>query len=227
MTMHPFIKITCLLATIILLISSSPLRILLILLLLCLLLMFAGRACWHAVWKMSKRMKWFWLSLLVLYGWFIPGTPILFLEVIPVTYIPSVEGLSAGGLRALALFSIVSAVVLMVKSSTQGELIVSIMWLISPLRLLKIQTTQFAARLVLTLENVTNTEHEIYKELFAGDKQVSVFQHGIYLIANLLVAIEKQAVDSSDQTITLPELDAPALYQWLIPIFLVAGLYIL
>jgi len=225
--MHPFIKIICLLAIIILLISSSPLRISLILLLLCFLLVFAGRAYWYAVWKMSKKMKWFWLSLLVLYGWFIPGTPVFFLETIPVTYIPSIEGLSEGGLRALALFSIVSAVVLIMKSSTQGELIVSIMWLISPLRLLKIQTTKFAARLVLTLEKVTNTEKEINNELFTGNKQISIFQRGIYLIANLLVAIEKQAVDSSDQTITLPELDAPALYQWLIPIIFIAGLYIL
>ncbi|MCK4742774.1 MAG: hypothetical protein KAT25_03015 [Sulfuriflexus sp.] len=169
-------------------------------------------------------MKWFWLSLLILYGWFIPGTPIFIFENISVEYIPSIEGLSAGGLRAIALLSIVSAVVLMMKSTSQQELIVSIMWLISPLRLFKIKTAQFAARLVLTLDAVTNTEIGIKDALKKSDTEISIFQCGINSMANLLVNIEMQAIKNTDTKVVLPRLDAPALYQWLIPLILIAGL---
>ena len=222
--MHPFIKILCLLATTVLLISASPMRTLVIVIILSLLLLFMGLQYFQASWKMCKRMKWFWLSLLVLYGWFIPGTPIFIFENISVEYIPSIEGLSAGGLRAIALLSIVSAVVLMMKSTSQEELIVSIMWLISPLRLFKIKTAQFAARLVLTLDTVTNTENSIKDALDETNKQISIFQRGIDSMAALLVNIETRAIQKSDTKIVLPQLDMPKLYQWLIPLILIIGL---
>ena len=222
--MHPFIKILCLLATTILLISASPIRTLVIVIILSLLLLFMGLEYFQASWKMCKRMKWFWLSLLVLYGWFIPGTPVFIFENISVEYIPSIEGLSAGGLRATALLSIVSAVVLMMKSTSQEELIVSIMWLISPLRLLKIKTAQFSARLVLTLDTVTNTENSIKDALDETNNKISIFQHGINSMATLLVNIETQAIKNSDTKIVLPQLNAPELYQWLIPLILIIGL---
>ena len=222
--MHPFIKILCLLATTVLLISASPMRTLVIVIILSLLLLFMGLEYFQAIWKMCKRMKWFWLSLLVLYGWFIPGTPIFIFENISVEYIPSIDGLSAGGLRATALLSIVSAVVLMMKSTSQEELIVSIMWLISPLRLFKIKTAQFSARLVLTLDTVTNTENSIKDALDKTNKQTSIFQRGIDSMATLLENIETRAIKNSDAKIVLPKLDTPELYQWLIPLILIIGL---
>ena len=211
-------------ATTILLISASPMRTLVIVIILSLLLLFMGLEYFQASWKMCKRMKWFWISLLILYGWFIPGTPVFIFENISVEYIPSIEGLSAGGLRAVALLSIVSAVVLMMKSTSQEELIVSIMWLISPLRLFKIKTAQFSARLVLTLDTVTNTENSIKDALDETNKQISIFQRGIDSIATLLVNIETQAIKNSDTKIVLPQLAAPELYQWLILLILIIGL---
>lgn len=199
-------------------------RTLVIVIILSLLLLFMGLEYFQASWKMCKRMKWFWISLLILYGWFIPGTPVFIFENISVEYIPSIEGLSAGGLRAVALLSIVSAVVLMMKSTSQEELIVSIMWLISPLRLFKIKTAQFSARLVLTLDTVTNTENSIKDALDETNKQISIFQRGIDSIATLLVNIETQAIKNSDTKIVLPQLAAPELYQWLIPLILIIGL---
>lgn len=222
--MHPFIKILCLLVITILLISASPMRTLVIVIILSLLLLFMGLEYFQASWKMCKRMKWFWLSLLILYGWFIPGTPVFIFENISVEYIPSIEGLSAGGLRAIALLSIVSAVVLMMKSTSQEELIVSIMWLISPLRLFKIKTTQFSARLALTLDTVTNTENSIKDALDETNKKISIFQRGIDSMATLLANIETRAIKKSDTKIVLPQLDAPELYQWLIPLVLIIGL---
>lgn len=222
--MHPFIKILCLLVTIVLSVSASPLRTLVVVLILCLLLLLMGKEYWLAVWAMCKRMKWLWLSLLILYGWFIPGTPVFLLDSIPIRFIPSIEGLSAGSLRAVALLSIVSAVVLMMKSTSREELIVAIMWLISPLRVLKIQTAQFSARLVLTLDMVTNTKSGIKDALQRSKQDGGIVQGGIDAIANLLVGIEKQANENPDGVIVLPKLAMPALLQWLIPLLLLIGL---
>jgi len=199
-------------------------RILMTILLLLLMLLISGKEYGLAVWVMCKRMKWFWLSLFVLYGWFIPGAPIIYVESISAMYIPSIEGLSAGGLRALALLSIVGAVVLMMKSTPREELIVSIMWLISPLRLLKIKTEQFSARLVLTLDMVTSTDNDIRAALNDSHKNGNIITRGIDVMANLLSNIEKQANDCPNTSITLPKLAAPAFYQWLIPIVLIIGL---
>lgn len=222
--MHPFIKILCLLAITILLISASPIRTLFIIFIIIFLLLLAGIEYWQTVWAMCRRMKWFWLSLLILYGWFIPGTPLFLVESIPSGYIPSIEGLSAGGLRTIALLSIVCAVVLLMKSTSQDELIVSIMWIISPLRLFKIQTAQFAARLVLTLGAVTNTENGIKDTLSKKMGEASIFQSGIDSMTKLLLNIETQAIKNPDIEIMLPKLNAPALYQWLILIILIVGL---
>ena len=224
MAMHPFIKLLCLLVTIILLVTDSPLRILVVSSLLLLFLIFTGKEYWLAVLVMCKRMKWFWLSLLILYGWFIPGSPIVLIEGISMQYIPSIEGVKAGGIRAIALLNIIGAVVLMMKSTVREEFIVSIMWLISPLRFLKIETVQFSARLVLTLETVIKTENKIKKLMQKEQDKIGIVQRGVDAIVSLLADIEKQAFINSDTTITLPKLPAPAAYQWLIPIILVLGL---
>ena len=224
MAMHPYIKILCLLVTIILLVTANPLRILVVSSILLLFLLIAGKEYWLAVLVMCKRMKWFWLSLFILYGWFVPGSPIVFIEGISMQFIPSIEGVKVGGIRAIALLNIIGAVVLMMKSTIREEFIVSIMWLISPLRLLNVETARFSARLVLTLVMVINTENKIKNAMQKNQASIGIVQRGINSIASLLTDIEKQASKGSDTTITLPQLPTPALYQWLIPIILVLGL---
>jgi len=202
-------------------------RLVFIMSVLLIILILNGQTYWHGVWRMVARLKWLWLSLLVLYGWFLPGSPIFFSETIPLRFIPSYEGLRLGSLRALALLSIVCAVVIVIGSTKREVLIVSIMWLIKPLQMIKINTGQFAARLVLTLEKVTATEAVIKKAMAVKDSKTSLFQRGIDVIADLLLNIEAQASNSSAAVVSLPELESPRILQWLIPLVLFAVLYFL
>jgi len=202
-------------------------RLIFIIAALLIILIINGQTYWHDAWRMSVRLKWLWLSLLVLYGWFLPGSPIFLSETIPLRFIPSYEGLSLGALRALALLSIVCAVVIVIGSTKREALIVSIMWLIKPLQILKINTGHFAARLVLTLEQVTATETEIKNAMAAKDIDTSMVQRGIDVIANLLLNIEMHASNSSLMEVSLPEIDAPKMFQWLIPLALFIVLYLL
>ena len=222
--MHPFIKILCLLVIIAMLVALNPERVIIVTIALLLLVIIKGKIYWQAIRQMCWRMKWLWLSLLILYGWFIPGSPIFFTDIVPLILIPSSEGLIMGGLRALVLFNIISAVVLIVKSTTKEALIVSIMWLMTPFKLFKIDTGIFAARLVLTMERVTETESEIRSSL-QENNTVSYLQRGIDTVARLLVMVEQQASESSAVLVTLPHIDMPKFTQWLIPIVLFATLY--
>ena len=206
------------------LVALNPERVIIVTIALLLLVIIKGKIYWQAIRQMCWRMKWLWLSLLILYGWFIPGSPIFFTDIVPLILIPSSEGLIMGGLRALVLFNIISAVVLIVKSTTKEALIVSIMWLMTPFKLFKMDTAVFAARLVLTMERVTETESEIRSSL-QENNTVSYLQRGIDAVARLLIMVEQQASEDPSILVTLPHIDMPKLTQWLIPIILFATLY--
>jgi len=225
--MHPFIKIVSLLVTISMLVALSADRVIFISAGLLLILIFTRHNYWSHIWNMCRRLKWLWFSLLILYGWFVPGSPVFFSDMIPLAFIPSQEGLIIGGLRALVLLNIIIAVVLIIKSTSNEALIVSIMWLMTPFKLLKVDTGKFAARLVLTLDLVTDTETEIKQSLKATDNSSAFFKRGIDAISRLLLDVEKQATNSPVVLISLPQIGMPKIVQWLIPIALFAALYML
>lgn len=209
------------------LIVLSPVRVITVFLILLLLVVFKGRAYWQDIARMCWRMKWLWLSLLILYGWFIPGSPVFFSELIPLALIPSGEGLTTGLLRALVLLNIITAVVLIIKTSSKQGLIVSIMWLMTPFKLFKIDTGVFAARLVLTMESVTDTEAEIRQSMKKKNSSSSYLQRGIETVADLLLSVEQQAKETSAILVALPQMDMPELSQWLMPLGLFIVLYMI
>jgi len=202
-------------------------RVLIITVVLFLLILLKGKKYWQDIQAMCWRMKWLWLSLLILYGWFIPGSPVFFSDIIPLGLIPSSEGLIIGALRGLVLLNIICAVVLLIKTTSKEALISSIMWFITPFKWLKIDTGVFAARLVLTMDSVTGTETDIRESLQEQTQPVSYLQRGINAIATLLIKVEQQAQDSPTTTIVLPQADMPKLTQWLIPIALFVALYMI
>jgi len=209
------------------LVVLKPERVIIITLALFVFVLLKGQSYWKDIWRMCWRMKWLWLSLLILYGWFIPGSPLFFTNSIPLFLVPSSEGLIMGLLRGLVLLNIISAVVLIIKSTSKESLIVSIIWLMTPLRLFRVNTARFSARLVLTMERVTDTENEIRTSLSKNNQSTSIFQRGIDSIARLLVNIEQQAGDSPTVLVSLPQIEMPALVQWLLPLLLFVGLYMI
>jgi len=209
------------------LVALNPERVIIISAGLFLFMVLKGRTYWQHIWQLCWRLKWLWLSLLVLYGWFVPGDPLFISDMMPIAFIPSQDGLITGLLRALVLFNIISAVVLIMKSTSREALIISIMWLMVPFKLFKIDTGLFAARLVLTMDRVTDTEAEIRQSLDKNKKNISLVQRGIDAIAHLLINVEQQARDSSVVLVSLPQLDRPKMVQWLIPLLLFVGLYLI
>lgn len=98
---------------------------------------------------MSRRLKWFFLSIILIFGWFTPGTPLL--EWMG-AWSPGREGLVMGLQRTLVLVLAVAAVVWLLHVTSRESLVKGLLWLTRPLAPLGLPRERFAVRLVLTLE---------------------------------------------------------------------------
>ena len=98
-----------------------------------------------------RRSRWLLLTMLVMFGWLTPGTP---LANIPGA---SQEGLLLAVENLARLVIALSAVALLLKALTPPELVAGIRVLLAPLALLKISRDRIAVRLALTLNEVESS----------------------------------------------------------------------
>src|SRR5690606_32977071 len=102
-----------------------------------------------------RRIRWLLLSILVLYGWWTPGTPLW--EGIG-AYGPTQEGLIQGGLRTGVLLAIVAAVHWVMTATERDALLEAVVRLTSGLRWLALDHRRLAVRMLLTLETVPRVQ---------------------------------------------------------------------
>ena len=128
------------------------------------LLLAAGPLIWllflhpdhvKTVFRLVTRLRWFFLSILILYVWFTPGLPAIHSD--GGTSFMS-TGLMMGVERILALVIIVGYSGLLLSLSSRREIITGIYVLLSPLRKLGVDAARLAVRLGLVLECVPKFE---------------------------------------------------------------------
>lgn len=95
-----------------------------------------------------RRSRWLLLTLVILFGWLTPGTPL-----------PGVPGASQEGLLLAAenlgrLLIALAVVAMLLTALTPAELVAGLRSLLAPLSLLGISRDRIAVRLALTLEEV-------------------------------------------------------------------------
>jgi energy-coupling factor transport system permease protein len=95
-----------------------------------------------------RRSRWLLLTLLILFGWLTPGTPL-----------PGIPGASQEGLLLAAenlgrLLIALSVVAMLLTALTPAELVAGLRSLLAPLSQLGISRDRIAVRLALTLEEV-------------------------------------------------------------------------
>lgn len=98
-----------------------------------------------------RRSRWLLLTMLVMFGWLTPGTP---LANIPGA---SREGLLLAVENLARLASALSTVALLLKALSPPELVSGMHALLAPLALLKISRDRIAVRLALTLNEVESS----------------------------------------------------------------------
>ena len=95
-----------------------------------------------------RRSRWLLLTMLVMFGWLTPGTPV-----------PPIPGATQEGLLLAAdnlarLLVALSTVALILNALSPPELVAGIRSLLAPLALLKVSRDRIAVRLALTLNEV-------------------------------------------------------------------------
>ncbi len=157
--MHPFVKILCF---VLILLLTNTLRDQ------WLIALCAG-LCLMATWsnkrnflRVVRRMRWLFISLLIIYAFTTPG------EYIPelLAYAsPTYEGCVLGLLQITKLLIALASLSLLFASSLKQDLIVGLYMLLTPLKLFGLNVERFSARLMLTLDYVeefaVDTNHKL------------------------------------------------------------------
>ncbi len=146
--MHPFVKI----AGFFFLLLLLPLLSATYLLLLCgLICMLAARLNFKHFSRLLKRMRWLFMSLLLVYAYATPGE---YLSFLPLNIAPSYEGLSMGMLQIARLLIAIAGLSALFASSSQAHLMAGLSIMLSPLKMLGMDVERFTTRLLLTLHYV-------------------------------------------------------------------------
>jgi hypothetical protein len=146
--MHPFVKIACFFFLLLLLQYLSPSSIAVLCGLICLLAAVLNLPHFS---QLIKRMRWLFLSLLLVYAYATPGEYLAFL---PLNVAPSYEGLHLGLMQIGKLLIAVASLSALFASASKSQLMAGLWTLLSPLRLVGLNVERFTVRMLLTLHYV-------------------------------------------------------------------------
>jgi energy-coupling factor transport system permease protein len=189
--------------------------------LLCLLALLVGVRADIRSWKMLRRLRWFFLSIAIVYLWFTPGRW-LFPEL--QGWSPTFEGLSLAAQRLAILVTIVFAVGALLRSLSQAQLMAALQQLLQPLAMFGFPAQTFALRLALTVEAAMTTTVGSDVAKVQGETLMQRARGMAAALADKFIAAT--AVDDNEKEIELLNLPKPAVWQWSVP-FMLALLFAL
>jgi len=214
--MHPAIRIVNCLLLIMMLASGIPLAFFISLGVTLLLLVWRyrqdGLPDLTAVW----RLRWLFVSILILYILFPPVAGVDWLAVLPAAFMEA-------GLRIGALIAIVMLVQTLFVVTERQHVIAGLLWLLKPLTAFGLPIERFTLRLMLVMEIVPQAQ-ELLKQQNTNENvhDGRMTRAGKRLTSAYARVIEAAEHESHD-TIDVPVLSPPLLHEWLSPLLL-AGL---
>lgn len=193
---------------------------------------------WRPAIKMLLRLKWFFISILLIYYLYTPDVPHT-----AHTIISQIGGRIIPGLfRIAVLIIILFSVNLFIKTTSKEQILSALLWLFSPLKYFSIKTERISLRAVLTLEYIEALSQRLtdYKEKKSfqsyTDSNSSVaskkpiinfylkkkwaFLHLIKHSGIILHEILEEADTTSGQSYTIDYLESPKAIQFIIPLTL-------
>jgi len=149
--MHPAIRILCFLSLVTALARANFPFILLADGVFLVFAIRSPRDIFSFTWRLMRRMRWFWLSIILLYTLMTPGGGQSFI-------VAGLE-LSFGGLllgleRCLALATVLLFFALLIHTTPQSQLQGALFWLLQPLRRVGLPANQISIRIALTLQKI-------------------------------------------------------------------------
>jgi len=150
MIMHPAIRIICFLVFVACLSRANAGQLFSGLALFSLLYFYSPIDFLPRAFAMLLRLRWFFLSILVLYIWMTPDTSLLNDSSSVFSFIP--PGIASGLGRVFSLVLIVLAVSYLLASLKQEQLIAAIYWLVAPLAYVGLERDKMVLRLAMGME---------------------------------------------------------------------------
>lgn len=197
--LHPGIRVLCFLIVATALSLHSSLLYLFAPPLLALL----PRTTWRGAWPLVRGLRWFFVSLLLLS-----------------LLLPSAETNWQGVLFAVERIAVLVVIVLLahgvLNQSSSEELVAALDWLFSPLTRLGVPLTRFSVRLSLVLATVQKVQ--VIYELPQVAPNTPPWQVWRTRLRSWFALALAQAEQAELVPMTLPELPAPARWQWLLPL---------
>ena len=135
--MHPFVKILLLVFTLLLLSYLSNACLLLMCLTLFVYAAWLARGGFLGV---VKRMKWLFISIFSIYAF---GTPGQYIQHIPASVAPTVEGCVLGIVQIAKLLIALATLSILFATSSKEQLMIGLHLLLSPFNLLGLNTNRF------------------------------------------------------------------------------------
>jgi len=206
--MHPVIRIACFLLLIAGLAATRQLLFLIA------VPVFLGLFKYHCTFReilpLLRRLRWLFLSLLILNLWF--SSPELQL-------IPSLQGIIAALERITALIILVLAAHLLLKTTPTTEIISALTWWFAPLRYLGVRTEIIALRLSLVLDTVREVQ-ALSLQLPPREPTQNRIQYISASVSQLFITVSQQAENTALRCLDIPELAAIPWQQWAYPLLL-------
>jgi len=187
-----------------------------------------GPEYFRPAWMMITRMRWFFLSITIIYFWFTPGQP-LFFHLLPFSpdWLPTRQGVETGTLRVGSLVLIIMAVNLLLRTSSQDQLFAAIHWMARPLTWLGVSPDILAVRMVLVMESLADVQKMVRHMMTSIKGKAHSLRHIGHFSSDIFSRVTVQAEETPCRTIELVGCNAPPVYQWLYPLLLGSLLYVM
>lgn len=169
--------------------------------------------------RMLKRLRWLFLSILIIYLWFTPGEPIF--QVMNAAWIPSWQGIQTGGIRAMALALMILAVGYLISTTPQTQLLGALYWLCAPLKIIGLSRDRLAVRTMLAMSAA-----EQLQQIFAARSWGKLTGRGTLAriaeaAASIFAEVLQRAEAAPCEPVEFNRLASPPLWQWLYPCLLI------
>jgi energy-coupling factor transport system permease protein len=174
--------------------------------------------------RMLRRLRWFFLSLLVLYGWFTPDpAPWPNRTSALAALMPSPAGLAAGGERIAVLVAIVAGVNLLLRTTSREQMLAAIYGLALPLAPFGLRE-RLAVRMMLVIETLEGTRDLVTSRL-AERGGLSGLRAAGALASELVIEVVRRAETGAGGVRLIAHRPAPPV-QWLYPVILWLGFFV-
>lgn len=216
--MHPVIRIATFLILAVFLSHNNPENIITAAIIL--LLLFFISPSTDSIKQASKiiyRLRWLFLSIVFIYGWFSTGE-LLFPQWPALS--PYGQGILHGLTRIIALIILIMSLTLLVLQLSRQDLLSSISWYCYPLNWLGISRQRVVARLILTIDAVQELQLKWQEKNVQESNERSKLQQIYQRVLQLFDDVVTTADQTETTVLSVTLLTKPAWYQWLIPLSL-------